>query len=72
MFVEIICSYLRNRFPATEYPLETGLLTSMAVIILTIPFAYASAQWLEGPINSLGKTPHQKHVAASDKMPVES
>lgn len=72
MFVEIICWYLRNRFPATVYPLETGLMASVAVITLTIPFAYASAQWLEGPLNNSGKAPNQTHAVVSGETPIES
>ncbi|CAN5484483.1 acyltransferase [soil metagenome] len=65
MFVEIICAYLRNRFPATMYPLETGLAVSVAVIVLTIPIAYASAQWVERPINQFEKA--RRPVIAGDE-----
>lgn len=68
MFVEIICAYVRNHYPAAAYPLEAGFVASMAVIILTTPLAYASARWIEGPINRSEKV--RRAVVAGDQTPV--
>jgi len=55
MFLEIICSHLRGTALATAFPLETGLVMSVVVIVLTVPVAYASMKWIEEPFNRLGR-----------------
>jgi peptidoglycan/LPS O-acetylase OafA/YrhL len=45
----VACSYLKQWPIATSHPVEAGLLASVPVIAITIPFAYFSTRFVEQP-----------------------
>jgi peptidoglycan/LPS O-acetylase OafA/YrhL len=51
----IACSYLKQWPIATSHPVEAGLLASVPVIAITIPFAYFSMRFVEHPGIEFGR-----------------
>lgn len=67
--LEILSQYLRT-FPTTAFwPIETGLVSGIVVVVLTIPVAILSVKWIEKPGIALGRKVARILKSSSSEMP---